>query len=37
MLAGLLDLLVACVLVLLLAIAWMVGGHLAELRWKRKK
>jgi len=33
---GLLDFLVAVIVVLVLAIAWMVGGHLAELRWKRK-
>lgn len=32
----LLDVLVACVLVLLLAVAFLVGGHLAELRFRRK-
>jgi len=34
---GLLDLLVAVIVILLLAIAWMVGGKIAELRWRRKK
>lgn len=33
----LLDVLVACVLVLLLAIAFLVGGKVAELRFRRKR
>jgi len=33
---GLLDLLVAVIVILLLAVAFLVGGKVAELRWKRK-
>jgi len=32
----LLDVLVAAICVLLLAVAFLVGGHLAELRFRRK-